>query len=134
MCWYCNAMHYNTTRAHERRKRAIAILGGVCVKCGSVERLEIHHKNPKEKSFDVSRNITNAWESIAAELKKCELLCNSCHKKEHVGSHGLNGYRNWKCRCDICTSVWNEKSKEYKRRYRDKKKALLLSSEHDKSP
>lgn len=67
----------------ERRERAIKILGGRCVKCGSTEQLEFDHvdrttKDPKLKGGGIT--WTRAWEWIVTELVKCQLLCRKCHE------------------------------------------------------
>lgn len=51
-----------------------------CVKCGSIEKLELDHINPEEK---ISHNIWS-WskERREVELKKCQILCNKCHEEK----------------------------------------------------
>lgn len=62
-----------------RRAHLIDKLGGKCVKCGTVERLQFDHINPLEKSFTLASKITAPIEELYEELKKCQLLCNECH-------------------------------------------------------
>jgi hypothetical protein len=57
------------------------LLGGRCNRCGwsanAVEEsaaFEFHHPR-KDKEFDLSSAFNKKWESIIAEIKKCELLC-----------------------------------------------------------
>lgn len=45
--------------------------------------LEFHHKDPSLKSFEINIVANKAWESIKAEILKCELLCSNCHRVEH---------------------------------------------------
>lgn len=59
----------------------------VCEKCGEDHPacIQFHHKNPKNKSFDVSRGVSNfkSKELIIKEIKKCIPLCANCHAKLH---------------------------------------------------
>lgn len=95
-----------------RRAEVIAELGGVCTKCGSVDRLEVDHVDPATK---VSHKILG-WskERRAAELAKCQLLCFGCHKKKTATDawrvrwakkprrHGTPTINRLGCRCDHC--------------------------------
>ena len=53
-----------------------------CVKCGSKERLELDHINPKEKEWNPKRSMCskNLTERFWKEINKCQLLCFDCHK------------------------------------------------------
>ncbi len=46
--------------------------------------LEFHHKNPDEKSCNVSNLISYGKQRILEEIKKCVVLCSNCHKKHHL--------------------------------------------------
>lgn len=107
-------MHYNTKRYHARRAMMIALLGGSCVGCGSADGLHFHHKVPAEKKFNVSTLFSLPWSQLLPELFKCELRCESCHRKQHPPTHGLTMYTHHKCRCEICCAEWARKTKEYK--------------------
>ena len=42
--------------------------------------LEFHHRDPQDKSFDISRGIKAwAWKTVKQEIAKCDLLCYWCH-------------------------------------------------------
>ena len=68
-------------------KKAVDYLGGKCKICGENHpaALSFHHRDPKQKEFDVSRKIqsTAKWEIIKTEVDKCDLLCENCHRKLH---------------------------------------------------
>ena len=65
----------------KRRQKIIDFLGGECVKCDSTENLEVDHIDPKTKSFNLdAKNIQRKWEILEIELRKCQLLCKTCHK------------------------------------------------------
>lgn len=90
---------------------------GPCVLCDTEENLEIHHKNPDEKTSHRIWSWSDA--RIRAELKKCKILCRSCHTKIHTGEtrksivHGTrNGYDRHGCRCDLCKQAsWSHRKK-----------------------
>lgn len=77
-------------RTKKRRKifkqRSVDLLGGKCVKCGynrCINALELHHKIPKEKSFNFNDGYSRSWEVFEKEVLKCILLCSNCHAEEH---------------------------------------------------
>lgn len=60
--------------------------GGKCTKCGyskCLKALEFHHKDPTTKVKEVSYNRASVA-MMAAEAKKCILLCANCHREEHA--------------------------------------------------
>lgn len=64
--------------------------GGKCVKCGNsdIEILQFHHKDPKNKTFNLSGNYhLNNYKDLKKEADKCELLCTNCHAKQHVNQN-----------------------------------------------
>lgn len=118
---------YQKKRCRARKRDAIKKLGGRCCKCGSVENLELDHKDPKEKYFSLSQLWGVSSQRWEAEIAKCQLLCRDCHQLKSIlergqtparGTHGtLSAYRY--CKCDLCRAA---KSK-YNRDYRAKRKA-----------
>ena len=85
-----------------------------CVKCGSIQNLQIDHKDPNTKDASLRANHTNSiwsWsrERREKELNKCQVLCKSCHKEKTSAErrahlkHGMRGmYTKVKCRCTLC--------------------------------
>ena len=76
------------TRAFKRKLELVSLLGGECMVCGykkNLAALDFHHRDPREKDFKIdARRMANArWESILAEVKKCDLLCANCHREHH---------------------------------------------------
>jgi 5-methylcytosine-specific restriction endonuclease McrA len=74
--------------AKRRRKvkaMSIEYKGGQCQTCGYKKyqgALELHHRNPKDKSFGIGdKGYTRSWEKVKAELDKCILLCANCHRE-----------------------------------------------------
>ena len=98
---------YQRGYRERRRLRVHELLGGRCEGCGTVESLQVHHRNPKDKSFTLGRSWTLSWERILAELPKCILLCADCHRGHHKWAkpHGTP-HRYWAgCRCLSCTAA-----------------------------
>lgn len=96
-------------REHLARIRAEWLeANGPCSKCGSSEQLEVDHINPELK---ISHNVWS-WkaERRAAELAKCQVLCNTCHKKktaaDRMPSHGTDSrYTHYRCKCEPCLAA-----------------------------
>ena len=68
--------------------RMVESMGGCCQICGynkSLNALEFHHIDPKEKEMGLGgiRGNIVKWEKIASELRKCILLCSNCHREVH---------------------------------------------------
>jgi hypothetical protein len=111
----------------ERKAKAIDLLGGKCVKCGGIERLEFDHINNDRASYNrcLARILPfNSWENILEELGKCQLLCRICHQHKSLlergydvsGRHGLaSTYKNG-CRCSECRAVVALYSRECRRK------------------
>lgn len=118
---------YRFTKRNRDKTRAglIAQLGGKCVHCGAKERLHFDHIIPSTKLFDISQNLTATVDKLDIEVRKCQLLCASCHGRKTASDndgrtyHGkLSMYTNGKCRCNKCKKA----NAEYTRLYKDKHK------------
>lgn len=105
----------------------IDALGGVCLNCGSTDRLEFDHVLPEDKVFDIAPNLEISLERLLPELQKCQILCRNCHaNKTNIdnghqvgGVHGLTGtYTNYGCRCDECRAVWAKSRRKYQKSLR----------------
>ncbi len=71
---------------HDKKLKAIEYKGGKCQTCGynkCKNALVFHHRDPKEKEFNLSWFWSNSWESLQEELNKCDLLCSNCHQEFH---------------------------------------------------
>lgn len=95
---------------------------GPCKICGSNEDLEIDHINPNDKEINISRIWSRKKEIRDKELSKCQVLCSDCHwrktqKQRYNLIHGtITGYKNYFCRCVLCTKAQVEANKKYKER------------------
>lgn len=106
---------YTNNYRNKIRREVYSILGDQCAKCSSKENLQIDHIDPKRKSFTIASNWTRKREILLEEIRKCQLLCYSCHRQKtsteeikppwNKGQwkHGTRtGYDSKKCRCDLC--------------------------------
>lgn len=62
-----------------------------CVNCGESDPVvfEFHHKNPKEKEFEIGSALNRKRENVLKELAKCIILCANCHRRVHWGKLNL---------------------------------------------
>jgi hypothetical protein len=79
--------------ARRRRKvkeLLVAEAGGRCMICGfdrSVNALEFHHREPRQKSFGIAYGgLTRSIDQVRREAAKCVLLCANCHAQVEGGS------------------------------------------------
>lgn len=116
-----------------RKKKAIELLGGECIECGSTDKLHFDHvdNDRTDEKYKISNLINYKWETIIKELQKCQLLCASCHSKKtavdngHSGElrHGTYyGYCKFACRCNDCrqAALTYEQSRKDIRNKRDR--------------
>jgi hypothetical protein len=106
------------SRAWVAKRRAEYLGGKACLDCGATEKLEIHHLDPSQKEG----HAIFSWrrERIESELKKCVVLCSTCHHKRHGAKelvHGtINAWRHKKCRCEKCREAHAEDVRKYRQR------------------
>lgn len=91
------------------KRRAKYLEDKSCEICGSKEGLQIDHVNPEEKW--THRFWSYKWETILAELAKCQILCSQHHYEKTADdirtmkakAHGtIEGYTKYHCRCERC--------------------------------
>lgn len=76
----------DTAQRHVQEKRAwlneIKTSRG-CERCGTMglppEAYDFHHRDPHRKHFSLSR-VSVAWHRLRMEVKKCDVLCATCHR------------------------------------------------------
>ena len=122
---------YMLKRYHQRRAKAVELLGGRCQKCGALSSLEIDHIRPKSKTFDLGRLWSIAENKYLKELKKCQLLCDECHNNKSIidhghkkakGTHGtISAYRY--CKCDLCRQAKRDWYQTYKNEHNARRRA-----------
>lgn len=85
-----NGRDIKRKRVHEVREYSLKKLGGKCYNCGNTDKniLHFHHLNPETKIDTLTRlyNCTGkkSFTRVNNELRKCIILCNSCHSKLHA--------------------------------------------------
>lgn len=54
-----------------------------CIKCGETNPivLDFDHRSEDEKKYGISKMIYSYnWDTILAEIEKCDVLCSNCHR------------------------------------------------------
>lgn len=114
---------YHREYYKKRKQKVIDYLGGKCVKCGTTERLEVDHIDPKQKSFHINKRLS--LNQIKDELAKCQLLCTPCHRaktsEENKGfTHGtIYSWMRKRCKCDVCNAakrIWYDARNKKRRK------------------
>lgn len=72
-------------RARVNRREAEAAAGGKCTKCGSTIKLQFDHIDCKTK---INHRIWT-WSPArrAAELAKCQFICEACHIQKTIDNN-----------------------------------------------
>jgi hypothetical protein len=106
------------------RRRAEWFADKVCLRCGSIDGLELDHIDWRTK---VSHSIWS-WSAArrAKELKKCQVLCHDCHLQKSIGDmpdrgiqvyqHGTYSTYRRGCKCEPCMTS----SREQRARHRSR--------------
>ena len=86
-CITCRAAYDKNLRL--KRRDALDRLKKMkgCAICGYNDDpygLQYDHIDPKDKSFCISGNIAAGRNKLKAELKKCQVLCGTCHNIKTV--------------------------------------------------
>jgi hypothetical protein len=85
----CNSCKTNREPARGRWKALLAELkAGGCELCGynrCQRALTFHHLDPTTKRFHIAGNHTRKPDAIRAEVAKCVLVCENCHRELHDG-------------------------------------------------
>lgn len=81
---YNNEWRAKQRKLYEEYKSSVG-----CKYCGETHPacLDFHHRNPEEKTANISFLIRNrSFESVQDEIKKCDVVCSNCHRKLHYAS------------------------------------------------
>ena len=83
---------YTRNYQKDRREKINQIkLERGCARCGYNEHpaaLHFDHRDHTQKAFNISQDPKRSWESIEAEIAKCDVLCANCHSvRTHEEQH-----------------------------------------------
>jgi hypothetical protein len=86
--WICKACasKQTTQKQKDQKQKCLEYKGSKCEICGyrkSSRSLHFHHTDPTQKDFTIAKYRMRSWESIKAELDKCQLVCANCHGEIH---------------------------------------------------
>lgn len=107
-----NAYYREYFKRHRIRiQEALDLRGRVCIKCGTTERLQFHHRPGEEKLFNIASSDGRSDVVFWNEVEKCDVLCIKCHAvvthTKYVFEHGtMNTYERYKCRCELCVKAY----------------------------
>ena len=94
-CKTCSVWRTKYQRRLTQKLKIIDYLGGECVKCGTTLKdihwsaFDCHHKDPSQKTINISQIKGMLWEKVKPEVDKCELVCSNCHRELTWGEkHG----------------------------------------------
>jgi hypothetical protein len=93
-----NRQRYISNAASRRRRilvgRTRALLEFLkehpCVDCGEDDVIVLEFDHLENKSFSVAYGIRNCnWESVLAEMAKCDVVCANCHRRRTAQRGGF---------------------------------------------
>jgi hypothetical protein len=60
-----------------------------CVDCGELDPVVLEFDHLRDKSFAIGPQLSRrSWQSILAEIEKCEVVCANCHRKRTARRRG----------------------------------------------
>lgn len=87
-----------------------------CKKCYPYYIMDPDHLHNKKERISIMVQRGRAWNDIAAELKKCDIVCANCHRArtwkrmKKLRSQCRHGtavmYTRWGCHCRYCTAAY----------------------------
>ncbi len=82
---------YYRPQAERHRDAAEWILGNRCTACKTTRGpFEFDHIDRKTKSFNIGHKLHYSWEKVYQELRKCQLLCKTCHNYKTYVVEGVH--------------------------------------------
>ena len=111
---------YMLDRYKRRKLEATSLLGSICNMCGSEKDLEFDHIDKNTKKYTIANIWSYSEKKFWDEIKKCQLLCSSCHdlktnedlgKQNAKNMHGtISSYRY--CKCELCKKAKSDYSRK----------------------
>lgn len=93
---------YTADRRRAVKARLVEHHGGKCLDCGKEFPpyiFHFDHRNPEEKTFNISNGQTYAYKVQLEESLKCDLVCGNCHS-ERTHRQRCQG-------CEYCVNDWD---------------------------
>ena len=61
-----------------------------CVDCGETDPMVLEFDHVTEKTFTIGEGFRDRnWESVLAEIEKCEVVCANCHRRRTASRGGF---------------------------------------------
>ena len=75
----------NKIKKIKNKIELIKLMGNCCQICGETNFIKLcfHHINENEKDFKISDALSLSFSKLLNESKKCQLLCQNCHRELH---------------------------------------------------
>ena len=88
-----NKNEKNLYRRWYNKIKAVNVLGGKCVGCGTkdIRYLTFHHLDSTIKETQISFLTAGSWDKIQDELTKCIVYCHNCHLEYHFNEESKYG-------------------------------------------
>ena len=64
-----------------------------CAICGSRDGLHFHHKDTRQKAFELGEPQGQSMDAIIAEMRKCVVLCAAHHRHVHAADRSIGPAR-----------------------------------------
>ena len=90
---YDRAKQAGRARSMESYLKSYKLHHGCCV-CNykkTHSALCFHHKDPRQKSFELSKT-PKSWKRTRREMAKCDVMCLNCHAELHESEGYSNGH------------------------------------------
>jgi DNA-binding CsgD family transcriptional regulator len=80
------------------------LLANGCVDCGEkdIMVLEFDHREPNDKTSNISRLLRGSFAKLQTELQKCDVVCANCHRRRTAKMFGSWRFEEeeWEQKCE----------------------------------
>ena len=119
-----NMQAYMKQRRLKRKLYIIDKLGGKCSNCEETENLQFDHIDRTTKVMGIADMLSHALVKLEEEIKKCQLLCQSCHTKKTIKDFGFRDAKTEHgtprsilyCKCEVCRKAHRERVYAWRRK------------------
>jgi hypothetical protein len=65
-----------------------------CADCGEADPVVLEFDHLRDKKFEVGNGFSErGWESVLAEMEKCDVVCANCHRRRTAERRGSLRWR-----------------------------------------